>query len=834
MFYRVILFCILAVSAVLAVEPANEGVQIFRREHEPVWQGYIAIPGAGNIDLPNRFSAEFEVKFANSLYFGYIFSISAPENELLLLTFNQHPNPDSVIIRMSVNGQPEYLEVSIAESLCDGNSWLPIRIELDRDQQTARLMIADYPSKTMHTVAFRFHAAQFSFGRLPFQIESPTMLVRELRLYDANTLTGYWPFSSDLNDRISGKAARLNDAVLINDARMQPQHIYTIPEKINHLPYLYTMPGNDTLYIASGYRLMALDRFGFRYYMQDLSHPCSEQYRFEPLFDFVNNRILAVFDRHGQVARLERSSGKWSDVDTVRHLSHYNHLVKIIDPADGSIYGFGGYGFYRIHNELLKYNFTQAVWDTIDLNPAIPPRYYCAASQLSENRYYYIGGGIGNASGRQSDGFYPYHDLWRFDSQTKIFELITDNIPVPENFIFQIGDFNEADSSFYFAGTSLAEHSIRSGQYRFFRYYLPGGTLTELPFTRPLSMLTDILSLRLHASTLYFLVRETKVAVEKTASKPSIQSSTNYLYRVLLSNPAEPVVTEPVVNTEVVLGLLLLFVVPGSLMLLRKKRRKGQAVSAVFSKKESILHISLFGTFTLRDDNDQLADKKTSRKLQEIFAWLLLYAPDSQNAVTTARLTEIFWPELEPTSAKNARGTALYRLRQWLSGIPEIELENGQRNWWLNIHKNVKIDFVIYQADTKALNASSDLISETPVILRWIQTIKAGTFLENIDSPWAENYRAQLTAEIDQTGNYILEYLFQNGDYPLAEKTAHAVLQWNPVSEPAAARLIRILIDQKRSREAFSQFEAFKRDYEDLFAKPFDHSLEEFAATTGS
>jgi len=811
----------LLLASLLKGETGDYGVQFFNHRHSPDLRTYIRIPAKKAINLPSGYQVKFDLKILNERYFGYLFSISTNRGDMLLVSFDPFEDQDSIKLNISVNSQPQKIIFTFKKGYFKPLRWMNFDLSIDSDRSILKVKLGSLPEEELELQPFNLTPAIFYFGATTFQIESPAMLIRDFIVKSGEKIFGHWTFKSNPNNKISGQDGFLKDGLYLEKAVNSPQLIYEVKENPVAGVDLYILPDNDTLFLASGNRLILTDQYGYLYDDIKLKYDYKDLFRLEPFFDTYHNRILSIFNGHSQISELDRVSGQWMNVDTSGQVSAYNGLKHMINPQDGKIYGFGGYGYFAVRNDLLCYNFQKSKWDIVkSINPPLRPRAGFLLSSLIDNKYYYIAGGRGNNSGKQSDGLVPLHDMWRIDITNLQFEQITSTISVPGQFIIKIGDFNTSDSCLYFTGNMLEPRDHT--HYTFYKYQIFSGKLEKL---NEIEVNEDetITALKIKNNVLY----STRIV-----NLRNHEAYTTLLFRTILKNSETPNLFNfsPVFAIYTIILTLILVPIGITVYFQTRKRRRNAEKKRTREFKADEISITTFGTFQINCANSDNNNLKLTNKSEEVLAYLIIFASSLEKAVSTKKLTSDIWPLLDVQSAKNARGISIYRLRQSLYDYPEIKIENSNRGWGLFIGENVNIDFLKYREYSKILKyCMKDTIKDKIEFVKdWLNIIKTGVFFKGHDNYWLDPFRAELEQDILEIGHEVIACLYATSNYIMVEKTAKILLIWNPIDELTERYLLKSLVSENRIAEAYKHFESFRKSFQDLYDKPYSIDFEAF------
>ena len=138
---------------------------------------------------------------------------------------------------------------------------------------------------------------------------------------------------------------------------------------------------------------------------------------------------------------------------------YFNHTWAVA--GDTAAYAFGGYGYYRYHNNLFRINPATGDIRELAYSPKINPRTGAAAAVVGQ--YLYVFGGFGNATGEQELPYTYYYDLTRIDLNTMRAEQLWQMDGEQQTSFLMASEmlYNPEDSTFYAATTNKGGRMIK-------------------------------------------------------------------------------------------------------------------------------------------------------------------------------------------------------------------------------------------------------------------------------------------------------------------------------------------------------------------------------------
>ena len=125
-------------------------------------------------------------------------------------------------------------------------------------------------------------------------------------------------------------------------------------------------------------------------------------------------------------------------------LTRYWHHNRFIAP-DGSIIALGGYGYFWYKNSVLKWNPEDEHFDKFVYKGDFHPRYLAGSGFNPADSLYYIIGGYGSESGKQSESPDYYYDILSFSLKDSTFS--------------DVFEFQNNQAGFCFANSTVFDDS---------------------------------------------------------------------------------------------------------------------------------------------------------------------------------------------------------------------------------------------------------------------------------------------------------------------------------------------------------------------------------------
>ena len=216
-----------------------------------------------------------------------------------------------------------------------------------------------------------------------------------------------------------------------------------------------------------------------------------------------------------------------------------------------------------------------------------------------------------------------------------------------------------------------------------------------------------------------------------------------------------------------------------------------------------MLSMGLLGALTIRVD-DQRVRAEFGSSGRRLAAYLAQY---SGRAHRRERLVDLFWAGLEPSRARSALNTALWRLRKVIAAEPRSK---GGRNLVTLGNEVVlepadwfSIDTHRFDASVKtALRDTAGHGAEAPTVLAEALEQYSGPFLEGEDEDWVLVERERLHSLYVRAAHELARLYARTVRYDEAVEVLRGVLAYDPFRETSHRDLMVMLVLNGQRAEA--------------------------------
>jgi LPXTG-motif cell wall-anchored protein len=502
---------------------------------------------------------------------------------------------------------------------------------------------------------------------------------------------------------------------------------------------------------------------------------------------------------------------EWSaEKESESNLPLTQHHNRFINPDTEQLIVFGGYGNHTYNSDLLTHSLNGGEWSVDSLLPEISPRYLSAIGYYGNDKFLLMGG-FGSPSGRQEDSPINLYDLYEVDYKNKKIKKLAD---------------------------------------------LPKG---EVPHTMGASLVIDTVSRKVYTlaynneefqSMIYLLSVDLNTMAQTVLGEPFpyrfldresfcdlfLSPSEKKLYTVVLQGGVEGVYDvefyslryAPLQVSDVIqkgeeknnrtliialagISLLLLF---GGLLVYRRKK-KSTIVSTLTDTKmvleKPASTIFLLGGFRVFNKQAEDITGNFSLIKKQLFVFFLLNSTGDEKGVTTNKLDETFWAEMDKKNAANNRNVNIRNLRILLKTVGDIDIVHENGYWRLILGKDVTCDYYNAIDLIKRLNQKNSYSNET--LNQLLDCTSKGLLLPNISTEWTDDYK-------DSFSNKLIELLTKLSAQEETRKNpvlllhiVNTMLIHDNINEEAVRIKCRILYGQGKKGLSKQTFDLFSASY---------------------
>lgn len=792
----------------------------------------------GFLNFQNEFEITFDYKIERlkpNSTFGYVFRIINSENHNVDLL-----NTPSPVLRLNIvaGKSNSYIPAQYPEKWV--GKWVNLRMKF---LLTEDRLIFYTPDSFYVTSGIGFKQKdefKIIFGANDFNqfktTDVPSISIKNLQLVEKGVLKYEWPLD-ETDGFISKDKIKRHEAQIKNPVWLKLTHQVwkneiesevdgSVMVAFDEIKERVFMVGTNELWIYSA----ADDRFKQISYNQKINfnpNTCNA------IFNSSDGRIYCYDADNELLCSVDIESGAWIQHDSaLKKETRYRHHNRYYNPANNSIYVFGGYGFHKYNNEIKKIDLTTGWFEPLESNNSVyEPRYLAGLGELNDTIY--ILGGYGSTTGDQLINPHSYYNLFGYSLKNgtlfKKFEIprIIDDMALANSI------WIDPETRDYFA--LIFEKSKFDGYLQLVKGNLNRPEIEITGNTIPFQFL-DVRSV---ASLFYMPVQK------KLFAYSSYQSENNKTRVALYSISYPPNNFEANTSDGKVAGskfvyYLIFFAVllSGVLLIVNRKRKKGKA--AAINQNTTIqtenypitdladsdagitqYHIVLFGGFQVYNKNFEDITSWFSPLLKELFLLIFLYSFKNNKGISSEKLTEILWFDKSEKSARNNRAVNIAKLKSFLEEVGSCELSKKTGYWKISFEgSQIRSDYF----DFLNITSSRKNLTKQKVI-QLIEISQKGGFLINSHYTWLDEFKAQVDDRIMDT---LVEYGQKADIKAEAEFVIHladSIFNFDTVNEEAMILKCKAQYCMGKHSHAKATYDKFFKEYQAMYNQEYDKAF---------
>ena len=841
-------------NVVLMAQEAKYGLEFASHEVEKENRTGLDLTPDKPFHFSKGFSISFDVLFQrkNRQIFGCIVRIIGNNNQnidlVLASEYDIYPN---IVATGSKTGS--LLNYKFSEFGNSYKQWIPVVITFETRKK--QLLIAIGKKEYSFTIsnASDFENVNIVFGKNDYLKspvrDVPSMIIKNITISDAKQKPLYrWALSKHASngvyDDLENHFAVCSNPIWVEDQHANWVKLLTFNTKSN--PQICYNEMTNEIAIASKNIFYTYDTDTGILKKDSLIQGCPNgslinQLIYDP---FTDNYCSYSFENRVSYYNPLKKSWNNSKFDFEQYFWHHNRYMY---PGDSSLYLFFGYGHHRYKSDIIRYNFKADSLETVSFTgDRIPPRYLSGLGKIDDDRVI-VFGGYGNASGNQELAAQNYYDSYIINLKTK--EIKT------------LWELNAVDHDFV-VSNSLVVDTIHRCFYALcyshqeFKTYL---MLYRFSLDKPeYKMLADSISFAFHDTYSYadlFLNKENNTLIALTSS-PLVQDSTSTLSVYSLAFP--PLSKADLIQSETVrknIAIPVLIVVISLAVLccgyilfnLKKKKTKAHkkertdetpdSISEPEAQDEEVVAIKpintpikkqsiyLFGGFQVIDKEGRNITGKFTPLIKELFVIILLHTLKDGKGISSIKLRETLWFDLNDESANNSRGVALSKLRQVLEQFGVVRIIKQNSYWIVEFGEGTYCDYYEALILMERLKDKNNRTNKD--IKRLIAIVSSGELLPNLQIEWIDSFKADFS-------NDLVDLLLDiaRGDKPeIASQErielTDSILIHDLLNEEALRIKCSLLVRMGKNGLAQKAYNSFAKEYRLLFGTDFKYSFEQ-------
>ena len=701
--------------------------------------------------------------------------------------------------------------------------WVKLKFEIDfRNQkiscQVNDTLLEDELIGFNGKDGFRLMFGAHSFGNFS-STDVPAMILRDIEVISSDRVPYSWPLN-ETEGSIAHSVPSGNSGVAVNPNWLLKDHnTWNSSLNMDIAGEVKTAfdSRNDDLYILAEDSLYILNVPDNSLRSIAQYTPFSKEGAIELIFNEVTSGLVRYSLDYNYISTFDLNTGKWSPhIQGTDSLTRYYHHNRFIAP-DGSIIAMGGYGYFWYKKSMFKWNPEDEHFDKFVYEGDFHPRYLAGSGFNPADSLYYIIGGYGSESGKQSESPDYYYDLLSFSLKDRTFS--------------DVYTFQNNQAGFCFANSTVFDENNNMYALYFPKYEFNNRLqLIKIPLDKPEIIEVgdpidySFLDVNSYADLFYSRRSNSLVAVSSYTSNNRTLVS---VHTIAFPPQKFTIVEAAPEKTNLFLPL---FIITAALLsisswLFYKYRRR-----RIISVKEHVIipreknaprskanSIILFGGFQVIDRDGKDITGQFTPLPKKIFLFILLHSLRNSKGVSSAVLYETFWFDKSVESARNNRAVNIVKLKSLLDNLDSANISKDTGYWKFDFDPSlVQIDYFQY---LEIIRQANELNKED--IVELLSLIENKTFLNNTQADWLDPFKSEISNEIIDA---LVRYISKSKDDPeFLLHLTNCIFLFDAVSEEALKIKCRLLIKQGKHSLAKNSYSKFTREYRQLYDE--DYSL---------
>lgn len=791
------------------------------------------------LNFNDEFEVSFDIKFdlidPNCL-FGYIFRVINQEN--INVDLISTPDP-AAPLNLVIGKNNEVVPVSQFNN--SNNQWNNLRLKFMLSQNRLVFYLAD-TFYVHNDIGFKKQDAfKIIFGANDYEqfntTDVPSMNIKDVKISEKGILKYHWLLDAkegtDVYDRIRNEKASVKNPVWLVHKHDTWQLAYETELKGQIL--FASDEQNGRIFLVNNNELQI--------YSADVEEVTIIEYKNPPqfftnsyraIFNSSNGKIYCYLPDETTIYSLDIETGVWNDTTTTSDImTKYRHHNRHYNPADNSIYIFGGYGVHKYNNIIRKLNLDTNTLQDLPTNDSIfYPRYLAGLGELKDTIY--ILGGYGSQTGNQLINPHNYYDLIGYSiKDSSLFR----KFEVP-----RIMDDMIVANSMWIDKTTRNYYALIFKKTRFDgNLQLIKGNI-DFPEIEMLGNMIPFkfLDIRSYAGLLFMpeqnkLFAITSYVTDSTTTQAQVFSINYPINRHVVKSEAK---TKSGKSKYIVILALVLFaaILVWFLRLRKKEKTLVPEYKLNDSEEESISDDSLpsyienetpayqlvfFGGFQVFNSNHEDITSKFSPLLKELFLLILLHSYKNNKGISSESITEILWFGKSEKSARNNRAVNIAKLRSLLEEIGNCELTKKTGYWKIIFEDvDVKCDYVDF------LNITSSKNNLTKYkVSQLIDIAQKGGFLSHANYGWLDEFKASVSDRIVETLVDFGQKADIKAEADFVIPLTDCIFNFDIVNEEAMLLKCRAQYCMGKHSHAKATYDKFSKEYLVMYNQEYEKSF---------
>ena len=837
---KVILLTLLSfITSMLYANTVDYGLFIRTYPSEKTDYSSLMLENGQPIKIGKEITLSFKMYVREDNVLGLVSRILTNNNENIDLVFSPDNNGKRhpvFVINDSIHQVP-------IETEC--NTWVPVEISLNAETGNVRMRY-DTIELSFPEILSKAGSAKICFGMSMFKnyevLDIASVNIKDIKIVRDDKLIRYWKLKEHADmicyDSVKHVPAQVINPKWLIDNHVNWKKIYTtdIPENTlfafnPQTSEFYIVPDSETIQVfnTETKAVSVIHVEG-----GNIAANAPNQL----LYDEKNHSLLSYNIDENTYSFFSFETNRWSchEKPTAAH-GYWNNTACYL-PEDSSIISFGGYGFYKYTNELIKLKpYNKTVEGGIYLSD-IDPR-YSPASVIVGN-YLYIFGGRGCKSGHQELFPHYYYDLYKVDLGTlqvkKLWETenVEDDFLPSENLLYDV-----VNDCFYVLAVNEKGTLMKID---------PKNDVLEeiaLPFGENMEAhyVYSNVYLSPKNNKLFALINKTKADKSSSVSIYSISFPPLSTHELI----QEEETSQLPIYICLIIGFVILYVV-----LLRYLKKKKTVRSEVRSEIKNDINLSavevsavsnpveiplqqnlqphydfskqsvcMLGGFSVKDKNGEDITSHFTPMLKQLFVMLILFSANQENGISGSKLLQYLWGDKMEESAKNNRNVYLSKLRVLIDKVGGIEIICKNSFWKVQFSEETVCDYA--EAKRYLNEAMNESFFKQKSLNNLLELLLRGTLLPDMETDWLDNFKSDFSSQSIDVLTRLLK--IDNYDSKFKLQIADTLFLHDYINEEALYVKCSILFNSGKSSLAKNIYDNFCKEYYNLLNTDYKYSL---------
>ena len=852
-----IIFCIFflfCVSVILMAQEAKYGLEFASHEVEKENRTGLDLTPDKPFHFPNGFSISFDVLFQrkSQQIFGCIIRIIGNNNQNIDLVLASESDVYPNIVATS-SKTLSLLNYKFSDFGNTYKKWIHIVIAVETGKKRLFISIGNKEYNFDIPNLNDFKNVNVVFGKNDYLKslirDVPSMVIKDISISDEKQKPLYhWSLSkhtlNGVYDDLRKHFAVCSNPIWVEDRHANWVKLLTFSTKCN--PQICYNEGKNEIAVADDNAFYTCNTTAKTLKKDSLikGNPNGNlinQLIYDP---FVKKYCSYSFKR--KVAYYDSLRKSWDNTtsDSEQYFWHHNRYMY---PGDSCLYIFFGYGHHKYKNDIIKYNFKTDSLETVPFTGTrIPPRYLSGLGKIDDDEVI-VFGGYGNITGNQELATQNYYDSYIVNLKTREIKKLWELSSVDRDFV--VSNSLIVDTAYHcFYALCYPQQEFRTSM-----------MLCRFSLDKPeYELLADSIPFEFHDIYSYsdlFWNKGSNKLIALTSS-PLVQDSTSVLSVYTLAYP--PLAKADIYQNEKIRKNTLTFITIGVLSAGvlcfgyifyngRKKNKTAQAkkrkskIPTASSESETPYEpvvgikpvnphfkkqsIFLFGGFQVMDKEGRNITERFTPLLKELFVIILLYTLKDGKGISSGKLRENLWFDMNDESANNNRGVSLSKLRQIFEQVGIIQIKKQHSSWIVEFGEDIYCDY--YEA-LILMDRLKDKNNRTNKdIRRLFSIVSSGELLPNLQIEWVDPFKADFANDLI---DLFLDIIQQDEPKLSSQERIEltdSILIHDSLNEDALRIKCSILVKMGKNGLAQKAYNSFAKEYRLLFGADFKYSFEQ-------